>query len=108
MTICRSASCTRSARGIAGRLPSRDPAEGRSNGQTKSGQIAASKNVAGHDLAGREDVLRWSIVVHDHLGLLVDGDAEVGEGDPRPKWIATVRWRIDWPGPVTLRDFEPF
>src|SRR5687767_13926388 len=108
MIICRSASLTSSARGITGCLPPRYPAKGRSDGETESSEIASCENVAGHDLPSGEDVSRRTVVVHDDLSLLVDRDAKLGEGDPRPQWIAAKGRLVDWAGPVRLGELEAF
>src|SRR3546814_5468933 len=85
MVMMRSASAadgdSSSVRSMARGLLSGDAAEHAADGHADAGQIALAQHVAGHDLAGSEHVGRGAAVCHQHPGMLVHLDAEVGEGD---------------------------
>jgi hypothetical protein len=49
------------------------------------GDVALAEDVARHDLARGEDVVRGLAVGHQHARALVHCDAEVGERDAGPK-----------------------
>src|SRR5205823_2621693 len=86
--------------GMARGLLSRDAAERGAERHAASSNIALAKDVAGHDLAGGEDVSRRGIVLPDHLRTFVHRNAEVGEGDARPQRICKERRRIERPRPM--------
>src|SRR3989442_679593 len=87
-------------------LPSRDTAEYRSDRHPESRQVAFTKNIAGHDLTRCEDVgvspeaLDFRPLIHLH--------AQIGESDPRPKWISIERRLVDALCPVGFRRIETF
>ena len=106
MTIRRSPSAMRLLSGCTGGLPSGDAPEYRADGHAEPGQVALADNVAGHDLAGRENVgarakpLHFRSFIHFH--------AEIRKRDSRPQRIA-VEWRqVDGLRPVGLRWIETF
>src|SRR5258706_882376 len=83
-------------------LLSGDASESGADRHADTGEIALAEDVAGHDFAGGENVVRRLVVVHDDLGALVDSDAEVGEGNARPQRIGEKRWRVEGSRPVGL------
>src|SRR6185437_12659876 len=102
-----------SSRVAARRLPSgadmargllaRDAPERGADRHADPGEIALAEDVAGHDLARGPDVLGEPAVLHAHAGLVVDADAEVGEGDAGAQRPRVVRRRVDAARPMGLR-----
>src|SRR6266481_1841313 len=109
--MARLASCSASLMGsvtrMNGGLPARDPAEYGSDGHAEAGQVALAEDVAGHDLAGRPQVLDRAAVLHQHAGALVDADAQVGERDAGAQRVPEKGRGVDGAGPVRLGRGEP-
>src|SRR6202158_6259587 len=109
--MARLASCSAtlvgSATRMGGGLPARDPAEHGSDGHAEAGQVALAEDVAGHDLAGRPQVLHRAAVLHQHPRALVDADAQAGEGDAGAQRVAQEGRGGEGPGPVRLGRGEP-
>src|SRR3982750_4287693 len=77
-----------------------DMAERRADRHADAREIAFPKYVAGHDLAGGEDVRRSSAVAKDDLRALVHPRAKIGEGDAGTQWISEEGRRVDAPRPM--------
>src|SRR5881296_3605092 len=106
MTIRRLPSAMTSATCLTRSLPSRYAAEHRADRHSKSREVAFAENIAGHDLARREDVgvsaqtLDFRPLIHLH--------AQIRESDSRPKWIPIERRPVDHLRPVRFRRIETF
>src|SRR5665213_3713364 len=106
--MARRASAVASVSRIPGGLLSGDAAEHRADGHAKSGEIAASENVAGHDLAAGEQVGGGPAVLHQHPRLLVHLQAEIGKRNAGTQRVA-VEWRlVDRTRPVRFRRRQAF
>src|SRR5256885_11853319 len=88
--------------GMARGLLSRDAAERGADRHANSRDIALAEDVAGHDLAGGEDVSRRGIALPEHLRPLVHRNAAAGEGVIRSQRIRNERCWIDRRRPMAL------
>src|SRR2546426_170439 len=106
MTIRRLPSAITSATCCTRSLPSRDTAEYRSDRHPKSREVPFTENIAGHNLARRENVcvsaetLNFRPLIHLH--------AQICESDSRPKWISRERRPVDHLRPVRFRRIKTF
>src|SRR2546427_9632912 len=106
MTIRRSPSAIRSVTGGTRSLPSGNTSEYRTNRHPESGQVALAENVAGHDLACRENV--WVRSEALHLSPLIHFHSEISERDSRPQRIAMERRAVNGLRPVRLWWMDTF
>src|SRR6202165_77387 len=83
-------------------LLARDAPERGADGHADSSDVTLAQHVAGHDLACSKNIMGRAIVLQDHLCLLVDRNAEVGERDAGSQWVCKKRRRIDGPRPMRL------
>src|SRR5262245_5552618 len=71
-----------------------DAAERGADAHADTGGVSLAQHVAGHHLAGDEEVVAGP-AAKAHGRRLVDLQAEVREGDPGLQRIAVERWRVD-------------
>src|SRR4051794_17406286 len=97
---------TRSSGSIR-RLFTRDLSEDRANRHADTSDVALPEHVAGHDLAGGEDVLRRFSPGHQYACALVHLQTEISERDARTQRVAPERRRVDRLRPVRLVQRQP-
>src|ERR1039457_589956 len=101
MRMMRSASLVSSVGGT-GCLATCDSPENRSDRHAEPRQISLAENMAGHDLASRENVTgAWAIPHHDR-GPFVHFHTEISKRDPRAQRISAERRRVEPLRPIGL------
>src|ERR1700761_7843883 len=83
-----------------------DAAERRADAHADAGRIAFAEHVAGHHLAGDEEIFA-RLAAKANRGRLVGFQAEIGERDARTQGEAEEWGRIERERPVSLRRSEP-
>src|SRR5947209_6752252 len=92
-----------SCNGMTRGLLARESSESRADRHTDAGEITLAEHVAGHNLAGRPDIVGRATILQDHLRTLVYDEAEIRERDAGAQRVGEERRRVEPPRPVRLR-----